>query len=60
MKKHKNKIAVLVVLSGLLIMTLGSTNIENRFSFWSVTLAPIIMLTGYALVAITILKNKFE
>ena len=49
-------IAIGIILLGLIVMAVGENNYENAFGFRRITLAPILLLVGYVLVIMSIMK----
>ena len=49
-------IAVGIIVLGLIIMAIGDNNYDNAFGFRRITLAPILLLVGYVLVIVSIMK----
>ena len=52
------EISLLLIFIGLIIMAAGSKNPENRFDYIHITLSPVIILAGYILVIVAIMKKK--
>lgn len=51
-------LAAITILLGLILMSLGNSIINKPYGFISLTLAPILLVLGYVLTVIGIMKRK--
>ena len=52
------EVSLILLLIGMIVMAVGSKNPENSYSFYHITLSPVIILIGYFLVIVAIMKKK--
>jgi len=51
-------VALLLIVLGFILMAAGEVNPENIFSTRRISVAPVVLLTGYTLVIFAIMSNK--